>query len=120
MERKTKGDCDKTEVKNDEEDVDAVWMASTNENVKVWLAELNENVYKVWVEQESAGESWVDDIFSFKADTNSMPNLVSVNSSLTSFDDPSSESDIPELTLEVDVTAEGYWTNAGHILEDFD
>jgi hypothetical protein len=98
----------KTEVKSNEEDVDAVWMASTDENVKVWLAELNEDEYKMWDEQESAGESWEDNIFSSEADTNSMPDLVSVNSSLTSFDDPSSKSDIPELTLEVNGTAEGY------------
>ena len=110
----------KTEVRNDEEDADVVWMASTNENVKAWLAELNEDEYEVWDKQESAGESWEDDIFSSKANTDSMSDLVSVNSSLTSFDDPSSESDIPELALEVNVTTEGYWTNARHISEDLD
>ena len=100
--------------------MDAVWMANTEENVKAWLAELNGDEYEIWDEQESAGESWEDDIFSSEADTNSMPDLVSVNSSLTSFEDPSSESDIPELTLEVNVTAEGYWTSAGHISENLD
>ena len=49
-----------------------------------------------------------------------MPNLVSVNSSLTLFDDPFSKTNINELTLEVDLTAEGYWASAGHILEDLD
>ena len=90
------------EAKSNEEDADAVWMAGTDENVKVWLAKLNEDEYKVWDKQESAGESWEVDIFNSEADTNSMPNLVSVNSSLTSFDDPSSELNVPKLTLEVD------------------
>jgi hypothetical protein len=110
----------KTEVKNDEEDADVVWMVSTDENMKAWLAEFREDEYEIWDEQESAGESWEDDIFSCEGKTNSMPNLVSVNSPLTSFDDPSSESDIPELTLEVDATTEGYWTNAGDVSEDLD
>jgi hypothetical protein len=70
--------------------------------------------------QESAGESWEDDIFSSEADTDNMPNLVSVNSSLTSFDDLSSKSDISELTLEVDVIAERYWANARHVSESLD
>jgi hypothetical protein len=49
-----------------------------------------------------------------------MPYLISTNSSLTLFEDISSESDISELTLEVDVTAEGHWANTEHILEDLD
>ena len=93
-------------------------MANAEENVRAWLAELNEDEFEVWDKQESAGESWEDDIFSSEANTSSMPDLVSENSPLTSFDDPSSESDIPELTLEVDATAEGYWTNAEDVSED--
>jgi hypothetical protein len=95
---KQKETAAKTKVKDDE-DADAVWMASTDKNVKAWLAELREDEYEIWDKQESAGESWEDDIFSSEADTSSMPDLVSENSPLTSFDNPSSESDIPELTL---------------------
>ena len=73
--------------------------------MRTWLVELNEDEYKIWDEQESAGESWEDDIPSCKANTNSMPNLFSVNPPLTFLDHLSSDSDISELTLEVDVTA---------------
>ena len=79
------------------------------------MAKLNEDEDKVWDKQESAGESWEDDIFSSEANTNSMLDLVSVNSSLTLFDDPSSRSDISKLTLEVNATAEGYWANTKRI-----
>jgi len=88
----------KTEAKDDE-DVDAVWMASAEENVRTWLAELEDGDFEMWDEQESAGESWEDDIFSSETDTDSMPILISANTSLTSSDDLSSESDISELTL---------------------
>ena len=104
------------EVKSDAEDADTVWMASANDNLKVWLAELNKDEYNVWDEQE---ESWEDDIFSSKADTNSMPDLVSVYSSLTSLDDLFCKSDISKLTFEVDVTAEWYWANTRHVSESF-
>src|SRR5882762_7911695 len=116
---KQKETAAKTEAKDDE-DTDAVWMASAEENVRAWLAEFEDGDFEKWDEQESAGESWEDDIFSSETDTNSMPDLISANTSLTSLEDLSSESDISELTFEVNATAEGYWANTGHVSEDLD
>jgi hypothetical protein len=65
----------KTEV-NDDKDVDAVWMASMEENVQAWLADFGDGDFEQWNEQESAGEGWEDDLFSYETDTDSLPNLI--------------------------------------------
>ena len=47
----------KIEAKSDEEDADAVWMAGTDENVKVWLAKLNEDEYKYGTSRRVLGRA---------------------------------------------------------------
>jgi len=96
----------KTEVKDDE-DVDAVWMASAEGNVRAWLDEVDDGDFQKWEEQDSAGESWEDNIFSHKTDTDSIPDLISETTSATSTDDISSKSDITKFTFEIDAMTEG-------------
>ena len=96
----------KTEMKDDK-DADAVWMASAEENVRAWLADFRDGDFEQWDEQESAGEGWEDDLFSHGTDTDSLPDLVTEPNTAASTTDISSESDISELVLEADATAEG-------------
>ena len=103
---KQKETAAKTEVKDDE-DADAVWMASAEENVHAWLAEFDDDDFKKWEEQDSAGESWENNLFSHEMDTDSIPDLISETTSAASTDDISSESDITEFTFEIDTMTEG-------------
>jgi hypothetical protein len=106
----------KTEMKDDE-DADAVWRASAEENVRVWLADFRDDDFEQWDEQESAGEGWEDDLFSYETDTDSLPDLITEPNTATSMTDISSESDISELVLEVDATAEGFQAYLKTILD---
>ena len=59
--RKQKKMAAKTEVKDYNEDADAVWMMNAEIDVRSWLADFGDEEFKFWEEQESVGGSWEKD-----------------------------------------------------------
>ena len=107
----------KTNVKDDDEDADAVWMVNAEINVRSWLADFGDEEFEFWEEQESVGESWEKNWISDDTDDeyhagpsnhanhvdDSMPDLVPNSPFETLSESNTSESDASKI-FETDVS----------------
>jgi hypothetical protein len=113
----------KAEMKDSgkDDEVDGVWMANAENNVRLWLAEFEEEEFEHWEEAESVGECWEEDWFSDDkglAGFNICPGEPSTRANLTSDSMPDLIPPWPDVALFPKALSESDVSRESDISED--